>query len=74
MQHAVGITGGQSLHRLGSCLEDFRELSYLECDGREECHFFEGKFSWLLNIDQRNKIGGAIKVHEVHYHIGRCTV
>jgi integrin beta 8 len=78
VMHAVGaMGGGQPLQSPGSCLEEFRQLPYIECNGRGECHFFEDKFTfWLVNIDNRagDQVGKTIKGHEVHYYVGRCVV
>lgn len=45
--------GGQALMSPGSCLEDFRAVPFLECQGRQgTCHFFANEYSfWLTTVN-----------------------
>uniref|UniRef100_A0A8C8DUG4 Collagen IV NC1 domain-containing protein n=1 Tax=Oryzias sinensis TaxID=183150 RepID=A0A8C8DUG4_9TELE len=71
--------GGQSLSSPGSCLEDFRTLPFIECNGAKgTCHYFANKHSfWLTSIDHSfhaNPAPETLKAGQLRSRISRCQV
>ncbi|XP_059842745.1 collagen alpha-4(IV) chain-like [Hypanus sabinus] len=60
MHTGAGAGGdGQSLTSPGSCLQDFRLVPFIECQGaRGTCHYFTDKYSfWLTTVDPSQPFG-----------------
>lgn len=81
-QHtAVGNGGGgQGLSGSGSCLQDFRTVPFIECNGgKGHCFYYETMSSfWLTTISNSQQFAKpqqqTLKAGEHLRHISRCQV
>ncbi|CAL1267498.1 unnamed protein product [Larinioides sclopetarius] len=74
---AEGI--GQPLASPGSCLEDFRPLPFIECQGHGRCNYFTTAQSfWLATLDRPDSFGvprpETLKAGDLRRKVSRCQV
>lgn len=55
-QTGAGAEGSsQPLVSPGSCLENFRQVPFIECHGRGTCNYYPDSYSyWLASLDPRS--------------------
>lgn len=58
-QTGAGAEGSsQPLISPGSCLENFRQVPFVECHGRGTCNYYPDSYSyWLASLNQNNMFG-----------------
>lgn len=72
--------GGQGLSGSGSCLEDFRAIPFIECNGgKGHCHYYETMTSfWLVTIGETEQFSKpqqqTIKANNLLSRVSRCQV
>uniref|UniRef100_A0A669CKU9 Collagen IV NC1 domain-containing protein n=1 Tax=Oreochromis niloticus TaxID=8128 RepID=A0A669CKU9_ORENI len=80
MQTGAGAEGStQPLISPGSCLENFRQVPFIECHGRGTCNYYPDSYSyWLASLDPNNMFGKPIpqtvKGPFLESIISRCRV
>ena len=83
MTGSGGTGTGESLTSSGSCLEQFRPMPFIECNGaRGSCNFFANQYSfWLMTTDKQSMFQTKVseilhgnKGHDLKSRISRCRV
>ncbi|KAB7504339.1 hypothetical protein Anas_05028 [Armadillidium nasatum] len=71
--------GGQSLVSPGSCLEEFRPLPFIECQGHGRCNVYSTAISyWMATIEEEDQFKKpkpqTLKAGDLTTRVSRCTV
>uniref|UniRef100_A0A3B5AWT6 Collagen IV NC1 domain-containing protein n=1 Tax=Stegastes partitus TaxID=144197 RepID=A0A3B5AWT6_9TELE len=80
MQTGAGAEGSsQPLVSPGSCLENFRQVPFIECHGRGTCNYYPDSYSyWLASLDPNNMfskpVSQTVKGTFQETIISRCRV
>uniref|UniRef100_A0A3Q1FWS8 Collagen IV NC1 domain-containing protein n=1 Tax=Acanthochromis polyacanthus TaxID=80966 RepID=A0A3Q1FWS8_9TELE len=80
MQTGAGAEGSsQPLVSPGSCLENFRQVPFIECHGRGTCNYYPDSYSyWLASLDPNNMfskpVPQTVKGPSLQSVISRCRV
>lgn len=81
-QYTSGVIegSGQPLESAGSCLEDFRNQPFIECQGgRGSCNYYSTSISfWMATIDRSAQfsrpLSETLKAGAQRRRVGRCKV